>query len=148
MPNLDCLIVCTSGNFLAPALVAGYTVNKLDLDNDKRFEEEDYGNYQIIHYKKHYRIILPQIFYLVFMRNYKVTLIQIYSKVACSSNSCLQSVDSIAHNRLSFRGLHLLLKINRKTNPPSFKNKHQFFYFQVIEIKTEFCYEEEYAIIV
>ena len=45
MPNLDCLIVCTSGNFLAPALVAGYTVNKLDLDNDKRFEEEDYGNY-------------------------------------------------------------------------------------------------------
>ena len=45
MPNYDCLIVCTSGNFIAPPLLAARTVNKLDLDDDKRFEEENYGDY-------------------------------------------------------------------------------------------------------
>ena len=45
MPHYDCLIVCTAGNFVAPALIAARTVNKLDLDDDKRFEEENYGDY-------------------------------------------------------------------------------------------------------
>ena len=37
--------MCTAGKFVAPALIAARTVNKLDLDDDKRFEEENYGDY-------------------------------------------------------------------------------------------------------
>lgn len=68
------IVLWTSGNFIAPPLVAARTVNKLDLDDDKRFEEENYEDYQIRHYKRHYRRILPQIFYLVSILNYKVIL--------------------------------------------------------------------------
>ena len=34
MANLGCLLVCTFGNFLLPALVAAHTVNNLDLGNE------------------------------------------------------------------------------------------------------------------
>ena len=39
MANLGCLLVCTSGNFLAPILVAAHTVNNLDTGN----EQDDEG---------------------------------------------------------------------------------------------------------
>ena len=38
--DLDCLFVCTFGNFLAPVLVAAHTVNNLDLGDE--LENEDY----------------------------------------------------------------------------------------------------------
>ena len=38
--NLGCLLVCTFGNFLAPALVAAHTVNNLDFGNN--FEDGGY----------------------------------------------------------------------------------------------------------
>ena len=42
---LTMIVLWTSGNFIAPPLVAARTVNKLDLADDKRFEEENYGDY-------------------------------------------------------------------------------------------------------
>ena len=42
MANLGCLLVCTLGNFFAPALVAAHTVNNLDLDNEQGHENEGY----------------------------------------------------------------------------------------------------------
>ena len=41
MANFGCLLVCTFGNFLAPALVAAHAANNLDLDNE-RYENESY----------------------------------------------------------------------------------------------------------
>ena len=41
MANLDCLLVFSFGNFLAPILVATHKFNNLDLEDDKRFEDED-----------------------------------------------------------------------------------------------------------
>ena len=35
MENLDCLLVCTFGNFLAPILVAAHTVNNSDLSDEQ-----------------------------------------------------------------------------------------------------------------
>ena len=40
MANLGCLLVCTFGNFLLPALVAAHTVNNLDLGN--KLENQGY----------------------------------------------------------------------------------------------------------
>ena len=40
--SLDCLLVCTFGNFLVPVLVAAHAVNKLDLGNEQGHENEDY----------------------------------------------------------------------------------------------------------
>ena len=42
MANLGCLLVCTSGNFLAPILVAGHTVNNLDTGNEQGLDDEGY----------------------------------------------------------------------------------------------------------
>ena len=42
MANLDCLLVCTFGNFHAPALVAEHTVNNLDLENEQDLENKGY----------------------------------------------------------------------------------------------------------
>ena len=42
MASLDCLLVCTFGNFLVTVLVAAHTVNKLDLCNEQGHENEDY----------------------------------------------------------------------------------------------------------
>ena len=42
MANLDCLLVCTFGNFLAPVLVAAHTVNNLDLADEQGLENEGY----------------------------------------------------------------------------------------------------------
>ena len=44
MANLDCLLVCTFGNFLAPVLVAAHTVNNLDLGNQQDLENEGYDS--------------------------------------------------------------------------------------------------------
>ena len=38
MAGLGCLLVCTFGNFLAPVLVAAYTVNNLDLGGEPEIE--------------------------------------------------------------------------------------------------------------
>ena len=40
--SLDCLLVCTFGNFLVPVLVTAHAVNKLDLGNEQGHENEDY----------------------------------------------------------------------------------------------------------
>ena len=40
MANLGCLLVCTFGNFLAPALVGAHTVINLDLGDEP--EDEGY----------------------------------------------------------------------------------------------------------
>ena len=40
MANLGCLLVCTSGNFLAPILVAANTVNNLDTGNEQGLDDE------------------------------------------------------------------------------------------------------------
>ena len=40
MANSGCLLVCAFGNFLVPILMAGHTVNNLDLDN--KLEDEGY----------------------------------------------------------------------------------------------------------
>ena len=42
MANLDCILVCTFGNFLAPVLVAAHTVNDLDLGSEQGLENEGY----------------------------------------------------------------------------------------------------------
>ena len=42
MANLGCLLVCTSGNFLAPILVAVHTVNNLDTGNEQGLDDEGY----------------------------------------------------------------------------------------------------------
>ena len=42
MANLSCLLVCTSGNFLARILVAAHTVNNLDLGDEQDYENEGY----------------------------------------------------------------------------------------------------------
>ena len=42
MPNLDCLLVCTFGTFLAPVLAAAHTVNNLDLGHEQGLENEGY----------------------------------------------------------------------------------------------------------
>ena len=34
MENLDCLFVCTFGNYLAPILIAAHTAHNLDLDDE------------------------------------------------------------------------------------------------------------------
>ena len=38
MANLDCLLVCTFGYFLAPVLVAAHRVNNLDLGDESENE--------------------------------------------------------------------------------------------------------------
>ena len=42
MACLGCLLLCTSGNFLAPVLVAVHMVNNLDLGNEQGHENEGY----------------------------------------------------------------------------------------------------------
>ena len=42
MANLDCLLACIFGNFLAPVLVAVHTVNNLDLGDEQSYENEGY----------------------------------------------------------------------------------------------------------
>ena len=42
MDNLDCLLVCTLGNFLASVLVAAHTVNNLDLGDEQGYEDKGY----------------------------------------------------------------------------------------------------------
>ena len=44
MANLDCLLVCAFGNFLAPVLVTAHTVNNLDLGNQQDLENEGYDS--------------------------------------------------------------------------------------------------------
>ena len=44
MANLDCLLVCTFGNFLAPVLVAAHRLNNLDLGNQQDLENEGYDS--------------------------------------------------------------------------------------------------------
>ena len=44
MANLDYLLVCAFGNFLAPVLVAAHTVNNLDLGNQQDLENEGYDS--------------------------------------------------------------------------------------------------------
>ena len=40
MADLDCLLVCTFGNLLAPNLVAAHTANNLDLGDEPEYEDE------------------------------------------------------------------------------------------------------------
>ena len=42
MADLGCLLVYIFGNFLAPVLVAGHTVNNLDLGDEQALENEGY----------------------------------------------------------------------------------------------------------
>ena len=42
MASLDCLLVCTFGNFLGLVLVAAHTVNNLDLGDEQGHENEGY----------------------------------------------------------------------------------------------------------
>ena len=42
MANLDCLLACMFGNFLAPVLVAVHTVNNLDLGDEQSYENGGY----------------------------------------------------------------------------------------------------------
>ena len=42
MANLDCLLVCTFGNFLAAVLVAAHTVHNLDVEDKQGYENEGY----------------------------------------------------------------------------------------------------------
>ena len=42
MTNLNCLLLCNVGNFVAPALVVVHTVKNLNLWDDKKFEDEGY----------------------------------------------------------------------------------------------------------
>ena len=42
MVNVGCLLLCTSGNFLASVLVAAHTGNNLDLGDGQGLENEDY----------------------------------------------------------------------------------------------------------
>ena len=42
MANLNCLLVCTFGNFLAAVLVAAHTVHNLDLEDKQGYENEGY----------------------------------------------------------------------------------------------------------
>ena len=42
MANLDCLLVCTFGNFLVLVLVAAQIVNNLDLGDEQDYENEGY----------------------------------------------------------------------------------------------------------
>ena len=42
MARLDCVFVCTFGNFLAPVLIAAPTVTNLDLGDEQGFENEGY----------------------------------------------------------------------------------------------------------
>ena len=46
MANIDCLLVCTFGNFFAPVLFAAHTVSNLDLEFEQSFENEGYKSYQ------------------------------------------------------------------------------------------------------
>ena len=41
MAGLGCLLVCTFGNLLAPALVLAHTINNLDLGNENEGYESD-----------------------------------------------------------------------------------------------------------
>ena len=42
MDNLDCLLVCTLGNFLASVLVAAHPVSNLDLGDEQGCENKGY----------------------------------------------------------------------------------------------------------
>ena len=47
MANIDCLLVCTFGNFFAPVLFAAHTVSNLDLEFEQSFGNEGYKSYQM-----------------------------------------------------------------------------------------------------
>ena len=40
MAGLGCLFVCIFGNYLVPVLIAAYTVNNLDFDDEQSHEDE------------------------------------------------------------------------------------------------------------
>ena len=42
MASLGCLLVCTFGSLLAPALVLAHTINNLDLGDEQGHENEGY----------------------------------------------------------------------------------------------------------
>ena len=42
MANLDCLFVCTLGNYLAPVLIAAHTANNVDFGGEQGHENEGY----------------------------------------------------------------------------------------------------------
>ena len=42
MANLDCPLVCTFGNFLAPVLITAHALNNLALGDNKRLEDKGY----------------------------------------------------------------------------------------------------------
>ena len=44
MAGLDCLFVCTFGNYLAPVLIAAHTVNNLDFGGEQDHESEGHEN--------------------------------------------------------------------------------------------------------
>ena len=44
MARLDCLFVCTFGNYLAPVLIAAHIVNNLDFGHEQDHENEGHEN--------------------------------------------------------------------------------------------------------
>ena len=42
MASLDCLFVCTFGNFLGPVLIAAHTANNVDFGYEQDNENEGY----------------------------------------------------------------------------------------------------------